>query len=812
MIGLEKKRKKWNGWNPAQRRTSFVWAAVCTVLFAWTGLVQVNAVHGAEVRLGVLYSSTGLFASFGRTVPPVVTLWNERRLTRSRVHVEPIFCDVASSAVRTFECTWMLRNASVHAVVAPETFLTKTAAAVLETASPMIPVLAGMAATPDVFLTDDRRQRRFPHLLGVMTPSTLYMNSIIPYLKIHGIERFSVMTSTREPDVSVCRGAMDSILDLSPKALVSYHESSNLTDLERLWRDVVSSLQPDALFICDRLFCDEWNTLLERNTHQAERMPSAIVQYECASYLDANPAWKQPRTQFIMTPLQWDPRLRGADYSDVALRPFGGLFPPTSNETSSQVFLRTMAQQFGITSYSSLIASQLAVLYVLDYALSKCQVCNDSAALYQWMSTASFRCFYGLIRFNDVGMNDLRDMTVVQVNRKYGMELLLPIQSATSTPVLPIPAYDERTLRVDPLESGVIAAVSLTLVLCITASVLVQWFRAHPKLKGLGLGLFHMALVGCDLMTLSTLFWTPAAASDTDCSLRVWLAALGLAGMIAPLLSKTIRIYRIFFQTVLHVVRITDRQVLSVAAALMAPLLVLLSAWNLSQPLSLAWLLEDPNRPAFTIRECLAPSSGTLVWLGLVLSYLGLLCAASVFFAYRIRLCDEQYNDSKTIGYVLYNISFVVTMLGVLHGGLMRSAMQNPDIHRTLLIVRLLGVYYLIWSSILIFALRLWTATSTSLSVYQKTATSATTASSPASSPAPAPSPGPAPPTPLTNTFVTSSPTFTSMHVTTTTTSPSSIRPSTASHPRTPPPPVTPSPSTSPSPLALPLASPSTVP
>jgi gamma-aminobutyric acid type B receptor len=144
----------------------------------------------------------------------------------------------------------------------------------------------------------------------------------------------------------------------------------------------------------------------------------------------------------------------------------------------------------------------------------------------------------------------------------------------------------------------------------------------------------------------------------------IWLLTVGLCVMLATLLAKTWRVFRVFINESLRRVQITNLYLAAVISGLLVVPLVLVVVWTAIGGLEAEYRVESTDILTENYYECHADTSD-VVLASLLISYVGVLVISGAVFAYFIRdVTYLLYNESRYIGYALYTM-LVFGILGI---------------------------------------------------------------------------------------------------------------------------------------------------
>jgi hypothetical protein len=617
-------------------------------------------VSAQRLRIGVLYSGEGIFASFGATVRPITEAWAAGVagiIVGGRPQI--FYCDIASNFSQVVPCTQQLLSYNVSIIIPGETSLTTPTAVVTNDLG--IPVLASMAASTDVFFSPGHGpftsspQRQWSHLFGVMTPSQNYFNTLLSILSSKGQKTMSIISVGSLPDVDVCNGAMYRAAYESIQVFDFISIPSVDPGYVYLGAAVtqVSESAPDILLVCNRLACTQTLDYLVTQDYT----PQTLAMFECGNTIDKTAGNK---AAYVVTPLQFDDRLRGFDYSDPPHNSNNsslGMFPyvPPNGEYSAQQFSDWLSNLLGASTFNSLVAPQLTVLYVIEQATKLCNCTNPSGlmAILPWVT---FNCFYGKVQFDNYGQNN-RDIVLIQLDSQLNSQIISPASSLTSELITPAPKWHERDYQFKYFsyksEQIMYCLLLCVFVLNILVGILVYRNRNHPAVRGVSVNFLLFSLCGWGILLVSPLSW-PIDNTLTHCRLRISFVC-GIITILAPWMLKTWRIDMIFNDPLLIRKTISDMKVVALVVIILVITLLISILGFVVYPYQLNTIIVDPLRPSYNLNQCVTTNENVAYLYVLIVEVI-LMIVVTAYLAYSIRNVSENFNDAMSIFWSLMTL------------------------------------------------------------------------------------------------------------------------------------------------------------
>lgn len=214
---------------------------------------------------------------------------------------------------------------------------------------------------------------------------------------------------------------------------------------------------------------------------------------------------------------------------------------------------------------------------------------------------------------------------------------------------------------------AVLAIVGLLLVLL--TFVVIIWQRKSPVIASSTWEFLIVMLVGIALGYGSMFTWIgePNAAA---CGARIWLPPLAFTFIMAPLLAKTWRLHRIFTLGSLKIVPIRLWKLIVFASVLILIQVLICGFWigfGSVTPIT----INDPTNveQSFVLCEQLeANRIATWVTFG----FNGFCMLVGAYYAFRVRNLPKEFNESRFIGFAMYNSllsGILIIILGYSLGG-----------------------------------------------------------------------------------------------------------------------------------------------
>lgn len=208
---------------------------------------------------------------------------------------------------------------------------------------------------------------------------------------------------------------------------------------------------------------------------------------------------------------------------------------------------------------------------------------------------------------------------------------------------------------------GLLIIFVLFLALEIAALVGVIYYRHHRVIFSASPLFCCVILIGgiVTLVAACIMVLTPLVSSVQLCSSSVWLLNLGFMLSFGSMVAKTFRLYRIFDNALFAPVAITNRQLLSMLAALIIVDSALIALWQGMAPERLR---------VDRYRVCVSELSW--IFAPLLIALKACLVCYGAWLTYQVRSIPSSYNESKFLGLAIFSVGFVAFVVLGLEWGL----------------------------------------------------------------------------------------------------------------------------------------------
>ncbi|EFA78987.1 G-protein-coupled receptor family 3 protein [Heterostelium album PN500] len=206
---------------------------------------------------------------------------------------------------------------------------------------------------------------------------------------------------------------------------------------------------------------------------------------------------------------------------------------------------------------------------------------------------------------------------------------------------------------------GFSITAGILIILSVVAIVAIYIFRNTHAIRSAS-PIFSMTIIFGGILTYVGVITYVLTPSNGSCNARFWFLAIGYAVMVGCMVVKNIRIWLIFDNPELRVIKITNLHLFPWVAGLVAILVVLLGLLTApsigNNGVTQAFGPDtDLELAAYEFQDiCSMDSNGSSILLA-ILAVFGLLIIIGVFVSWKIRIVDiEDFNESKPIAHTLY--------------------------------------------------------------------------------------------------------------------------------------------------------------
>jgi len=355
-------------------------------------------------------------------------------------------------------------------------------------------------------------------------------------------------------------------------------------------------------------------------------------------------------------------------------------------------FANLFESQFGYEpSWWSAMSASNGI--VLQRAIEK-SISMDPDVIARNIELSTLESFYGRTAFNPDHTQLIESTPVQFVNKT--VHLVGPsLGFNLSDFVYPMPMWNDRQVTqefgdatIEWVFTGILIFAAIISVFLIFAVVIM---RSHKLIKASSPTFMIGILLGSILVYASVIFMAPGIIGAWSCNLAVWLYGLGFSLLFGSLFAKSWRVWQLYANKAVVIVRISDKMVGFVLMLILATELVFLilmtSIGKIEKNLEIKTVYYNSNN-YYTCR----PNTAWIVFAAMNMVYLVALLGYGGYLAFRLRNIPYAiYNESSVIGFSIYNTMVWHILLVVL---VITMMIKSQDIDR-----------YLFWGLICVAAL-----------------------------------------------------------------------------------------------------------
>eukprot|EP00455_Lapot_gusevi_P040994 TRINITY_DN4707_c0_g1_i4.p1 TRINITY_DN4707_c0_g1~~TRINITY_DN4707_c0_g1_i4.p1 ORF type:complete len:707 (-),score=199.13 TRINITY_DN4707_c0_g1_i4:156-2276(-) len=249
------------------------------------------------------------------------------------------------------------------------------------------------------------------------------------------------------------------------------------------------------------------------------------------------------------------------------------------------------------------------------------------------------------------------------------------------------------------LRVAFLVIASLLIIVCFGFFAFFYKFREQKLLKAVSPTFLMLTVVGFIFALLLPIFWNAVEDYDVHwCHIFTAFGGLSFSIIFGSLIAKTWRLYRIFWDTTLETMNLSDALLFKIISVFMAVEVVLVIIWRWAQPMS--YRIHDVT-DTYEVIVCVAPAHrDSSEWAVMVIFFviqLVLLISGSAM-ATKVRKVPSEFNETGSIVSTVYNVTIISIICVPLH-----FALQNFPLIDYIIIN--IGVFLVVGTSlILLFA------------------------------------------------------------------------------------------------------------
>eukprot|EP01125_Pyxidicula_operculata_P010478 TRINITY_DN3447_c0_g1_i1.p1 TRINITY_DN3447_c0_g1~~TRINITY_DN3447_c0_g1_i1.p1 ORF type:complete len:826 (+),score=163.75 TRINITY_DN3447_c0_g1_i1:42-2519(+) len=537
-------------------------------------------------------------------------------------------------------------------------------------------MVSGHAATSTVFrcpstitsafkdCTGRPNNRRFEYTVGLLPPANLYYGPFVSLSRINGAKTIAVFYESNSFTKGLAEGVNNSAVQVGIKVVYSKVVQNATAQGVAPILEEIRLLDPDVIAGCTYdILCRESISYLKKINYSPKGALAMTICMGRQLITDLG-----DMSHYVSGPVGWDPRLRGTDYTETANSPIYHWYDNISTPSASLFNLSYVAHPLAkYYNYTEVPNYQASSAYVMGYVIHEILYQSQSfvlETLVQKLHEVRFPSFFGAIALDNAGQNFAKEFGTNQITQKDTIEIITPLSSATIESVYPLPEWSLRNPNTDTWGRTVgekvtfIITIALIILVVCVGIVFYIW-REKPQISASSIVFCETMFFGTILVYISILLWGEWS-TDSLCDAQVWVFMFGLDISMGSLLFKNWRIYRIFKEVKsLRNVKISNIHLFLAIATLCAVDVVILIAWELTDGIHVIHIIPYIFEPANDYYQC----NGSITFISILGVTKGLLILGGILLTYLLRKVASAFNESKYIGYAMYNYAFCIILL-----------------------------------------------------------------------------------------------------------------------------------------------------
>lgn len=252
--------------------------------------------------------------------------------------------------------------------------------------------------------------------------------------------------------------------------------------------------------------------------------------------------------------------------------------------------------------------------------------------------------------------------------------------ASASTALRSVTCDGETLLVVQPLiwklPSGVIGAgkamAAIGIILVILCAIIVFFFRNRTVFRSASPPFLFISLFGLLLLFISAILLVQSTPTASSCAGLMWTVYLGTCMSFSPLFMKTYRIWKIFGERRIKVVKISNKKLLILVSIIIATQILLLAIWQGIGPWQVVTISEevpygDATRTKLYTQCSIGQGNSSSTAMLIVNSlFVGGMLVWGARLALATRQVNSTFNESSQIAIALYNLIFTAAILALI--------------------------------------------------------------------------------------------------------------------------------------------------
>jgi len=220
------------------------------------------------------------------------------------------------------------------------------------------------------------------------------------------------------------------------------------------------------------------------------------------------------------------------------------------------------------------------------------------------------------------------------------------------------------------LKWGSAAGITLSIlsglgILACVVILIILYFQRNSKVITSATWQFLILMMAGAILGYGSIFTWIGYPKRYLCALRIWLPPMAFIIILAPLLAKTWRLHRIFTLRHWKVAPIPLWKLTVITCVLILGQIIICILWISLGTIDPA-LKDDKKDRRYTYATC-GTSKSNHILTYVTFGYLGVLVVVGAYLAFRVRKLPRDFNESRWIGFSIYNtllFSVIILILG----------------------------------------------------------------------------------------------------------------------------------------------------
>eukprot|EP00455_Lapot_gusevi_P031335 TRINITY_DN3391_c0_g2_i2.p1 TRINITY_DN3391_c0_g2~~TRINITY_DN3391_c0_g2_i2.p1 ORF type:complete len:687 (-),score=107.34 TRINITY_DN3391_c0_g2_i2:260-2320(-) len=201
----------------------------------------------------------------------------------------------------------------------------------------------------------------------------------------------------------------------------------------------------------------------------------------------------------------------------------------------------------------------------------------------------------------------------------------------------------------------VVAFTAVSFVACVILLVVLNYYSSHPIITASSLYFCNLIVVGSMFALALPLLWTFMPGRIELCYITPLLAGISFSFIFGSLLAKNWRLYKVFGNTELNVVVISNTELLRPILLMVCCEIAFVIIWSLSSPPRIVTFADANNE--YELSSC-SFLREWVFFLVFCLCQFSLLIFGS-FLSVKLRKLPRRFNESVWVGLSIYNMTIL---------------------------------------------------------------------------------------------------------------------------------------------------------